>query len=93
MAACTYAWGENFTIGVDGRFVGKQYDDDLNLFPLGRFFVLDATAAREMGHGIQLFFAAENLFNQQYAVQATPVPETGLPFAARVGFRYHLPFH
>jgi outer membrane receptor protein involved in Fe transport len=89
----TYAWGENFTIGVDGRFVGKQYDDDLNLFPLGRFFVLDATAAREMGHGIQLFFAAENLFNQQYAVQATPVPETGLPFAARVGFRYQLPFH
>ncbi|MDE3138170.1 MAG: TonB-dependent receptor, partial [Acidobacteriota bacterium] len=89
----TYAWGENFTIGVDGRFVGKQYDDDLNLFPLGRFFVLDATAAREMGHGVQLFFAAENLFNQQYAVQATPVPEIGLPFAARAGLRYELPFH
>lgn len=88
----TYTWGEKFTIGVDGRFVSRQYDDDLNLFPLGRFFVLDLGAAREMGHGIQLFFAAENLFNQSYAVRATPVPELGLPFTARVGFRYQLPF-
>jgi outer membrane receptor protein involved in Fe transport len=89
----TYAWGEKFTLGVDGRFVGNQYDDDLNLFLLGRFFVLDLSAAREMGHGIQLYFAAENLFNQSYAVQATPVPELGLPFTARAGFRYQLPFH
>ncbi len=89
----TYAWGDNFTFGVDGRFVGKQYDDDLNLFPLGRFFVLDATAARRMGHGVELFFAAENLSNEQYAVEATPVPEIGLPFTARAGVRYHLPFH
>jgi outer membrane receptor protein involved in Fe transport len=88
----TYAWGEKFTLDVDGRFVGKQYDDDLNLFPLGSFFVLDATAVREMGHGVQLFFAAENIFNEQYAVQAMPVPEIGLPFAARVGVRYQLPF-
>jgi outer membrane receptor protein involved in Fe transport len=91
--ASTYAWGEKFTFSVDGRFVGKQYDDDLNLFPLGQYFVLDATAARQMGHGVQLFFAAENLFNEQYAVQTTPVPEIGLPFAARVGLRYQLPFH
>jgi outer membrane receptor protein involved in Fe transport len=89
----TYAWGEKFTIGVDGRLVGLQYDDDRNLFPLGPFFVMDVTAAREMGHGVQLFFAAENLFNEQYEVQATPVPELGLPFAARAGIRYSLPFH
>jgi outer membrane receptor protein involved in Fe transport len=78
-------------ISVDGRMVGKQYDDDQNMFPLGRFFVLDAMAWRSIGHGVELFTAAENLFNVKYATAATPVTRLGLPITARFGLRFEWP--
>ena len=78
-------------ISVDGRFVGKQFDDDQNQFPLGNFFVLDAMASRSIGAGLDLFAAAENLFNERYATAATPIPQLGLPIAARIGLRYQFP--
>ena len=78
-------------VSVDGRFIGKQYDDDQNQFPLGNFFVLDAMAARSVGKGVEFFAAVENLFNEHYATPATPVPELGLPIAARFGMRFQFP--
>ena len=78
-------------ISVDGRFIGKQFDDDQNQFPLGNFFVLDAMASRSIGAGLEVFGAAENLFNEKYTTAATPVPQLGLPFAARIGLRYQFP--
>jgi outer membrane receptor protein involved in Fe transport len=78
-------------VSIDGRFVGKQFDDDQNQFPLGNFFVLDAMASRSIGVGLEVFAAAENLFNEKYATAATPVPQLGLPIAARIGLRYQFP--
>jgi outer membrane receptor protein involved in Fe transport len=78
-------------ISVNGRMVGKQFDDDQNMFPLGRFFVLDAMAWRSIGHGVNLFTAAENLFNVKYATAATPVSQLGLPITARFGLRFEFP--
>lgn len=78
-------------LSVDGRFVGKQFDDDQNQFPLGNFFVLDAMASRSIAAGLEVFGAAENLFNEKYATAATPVPQLGLPIAARIGLRYPFP--
>jgi len=78
-------------ISVNGRMVGKQFDDDQNIFPLGRFFVLDAMAWRSIGYGVELFTAAENLFNVKYATAATPVPQLGLPITARFGLRFQFP--
>jgi outer membrane receptor protein involved in Fe transport len=78
-------------LAVDGRMIGKQFDDDLNSFPLGRFFVLDFIASRSIGHGVELFGAAENLFDVKYAAAATPVTQLGLPIAARVGLRFEFP--
>lgn len=78
-------------ISVNGRMVGKQFDDDQNLFPLGRFFILDAMAWRSIGAGIELFTAAENLFNVKYATAATPIPQLGLPITARFGLRFQFP--
>ncbi len=79
------------TLAIDGRMIGKQFDDDLNTFPLGRFFVLDFIASRSVGHGVELFGAAENLFDVKYAAAATPVTQLGLPIAARVGLRFEFP--
>ncbi len=77
---------------VDGRLVGLQYDDDQNQFPLGRFFVLGAMASRGISHGVEVFAAAENLLNAQYATAATPVPQLGLPITARFGVRFQFPW-
>ncbi|HVB55113.1 MAG TPA: TonB-dependent receptor [Candidatus Acidoferrales bacterium] len=79
------------TFSVDGRMVGKQFDDAPNQFPMGRFFVLDAQASRKISHGVQAFAAVENLFNAKYLFAATPPSEIGLPIAARFGFRCDFP--
>ena len=79
------------SFSVDGRMVGKQYDDDQNQYPLGSFFVLDAMASREIGRGISAYAAVENLLNEKYATAATPITQLGLPITARFGFRYEWP--
>jgi outer membrane receptor for monomeric catechols len=86
-----YANPRIILVSVDGRLIGKQYDDDQNQFPLGSYFVMDVMIARNVGKGFQLFAAVENLFNAQYAAAATPVPELGLPIAGRFGMRFQFP--
>jgi outer membrane receptor protein involved in Fe transport len=86
-----YANPRIILVSVDGRLIGKQYDDDQNQFPLGSYFVMDAMVARNVGKGFQLFAAVENLFNAQYSTAATPVPELGLPIAGRFGMRFQFP--
>jgi outer membrane receptor protein involved in Fe transport len=86
-----YANPRFILVSVDGRLIGKQYDDDQNKFPLGSYFLMDAMVARNVGKGFQLFAAVENLFNAQYSTAATPVPELGLPIAGRFGMRFQFP--
>jgi outer membrane receptor protein involved in Fe transport len=80
-----------FTVSVAGRAIGKQYDDDQNMYPLGSYFVFDAQIAKVLGHGVQVYGAVENLFNESYATAATPVIQLGLPRVGRIGLRYQLP--
>jgi hypothetical protein len=48
-------------------------------------------AWRTIGHGVELFTAAENLFDVKYATAATPVTQLGLPITARFGLRFEWP--
>lgn len=74
-------------VGVQGRYVGKQFDDDQNLLPLARFFVLDAIISHPLRPGVEVFVAGENLLNQQYQIGRTPVLTVGPPVLARAGLR------
>ena len=74
-------------VGIQGRYVGNQFDDDQNLLPLERFFVLDAIISHPLRPGVELFVAGENLLNQQYQIGRTPVLTVGPPLLARVGLR------
>ncbi|MDQ3652851.1 MAG: TonB-dependent receptor [Acidobacteriota bacterium] len=78
------------TVGVQGRATSSQFDDDQNRFRLGRYFTLDALASRRVTRRVDLFIAAENLFNQRYDIGRTPVRTLGPPLLARVGFRLRL---
>lgn len=79
-----------FTLGVQGRAGGQQFDDDQNRFPLGRYFTLDALASRRLTRNFDFFVAAENLLNQRCLVGRTPVTTIGPPLLIRAGIRFRL---
>jgi outer membrane receptor protein involved in Fe transport len=77
-------------VGLQGRLVGAQFDDDQNQFKLDRFFTLDALASRPVGHGVELFAAVENLFDREYTIGRTPLRTVGPPLLARFGIRLRM---
>lgn len=81
---------KNWTAGVQGRFLGNQFDDDQNLLPLGRAFSLDAQVSRQFGRRTSLFFAVQNLTDDRFYTAATPVFTVGPPIFVRGGVRFSL---
>ena len=79
--------GRKWNAGLQGRFLGNQFDDDQNLLPLGRAFSLDAQVSRELGWHTSLFFAVQNLTNDRFYISATPVYTVGPPVFVRGGIR------
>lgn len=86
-------------VSFEGRYSSLQYDDDLNTLPLKQYFIADFFAGHSIAHGITAYIAAENLFNQRYAVTLSPpvapgapeVENLGPPILARIGIRVELP--
>jgi outer membrane receptor protein involved in Fe transport len=80
------AW---FSAQVVARFVGGQFEDDQNTLPLGRYATLDLHLSRAMTSWGTLFFAVENLTDEEYAVARTNegVVSTGTPRIIRGGVR------
>lgn len=82
---------EKFMLSTQGRFVGQQFDDDQNMFPLGHYFAMDLLAAYPLPHGVSVFAAIENLFDERYLVARTPTPNLGPPTLFRIGLRVSYP--
>jgi outer membrane receptor protein involved in Fe transport len=84
-------------LSVQGRFVGNQFDDDQNQYPLGRFYTMDLQIGRNLTRNLEIFAAAENLTNERYNVDNTPNPaggslfNIGPPILYRVGLRLNFP--
>lgn len=83
-----YSHPSALTLGLQGRFVGAQFDDDQNRFVLERFFTLDALVSRPLARGVDLFAAFENLLDDRYSIGRTPVRTVGPPRLARFGVRF-----
>jgi outer membrane receptor protein involved in Fe transport len=77
--------------GLQARIVGPQFDDDLNQFRLPGYASVDAIVSRRLSPAVELFAAAENLFNQRYVVGRTPTTTLGPPLLIRGGLRVRLP--
>lgn len=73
---------------VQLRYNSTQFDDDLNRFLLGSATIVDFSASRAMGGGVELFGAVENLSNDDYDVGRTPTRTIGLPRTVRGGIRW-----
>jgi outer membrane receptor protein involved in Fe transport len=85
-----YAQARGLTFAAQARMSGAQFDDDQNRFRLAPFFTLDAFASRPVSKHMELFAAAEDLFNRRYEVGRTPVTTLGPPLLVRAGFRLRL---
>jgi len=77
-----------WSVAAQGRFAGKQFDDDLNTLPLHSYFTLDAEVSRSVSEHVRLFVAAQNLTGVRYEISATPVFTVGPPVLVRGGFRF-----
>jgi outer membrane receptor protein involved in Fe transport len=86
-AQLRYSNPKTLTIAVQARYVGKQFDDDQNQFPLNGFFTADAYLSRRIRRGIDVYGAAENMFDRRYQVARTPIVQLGPPVMARAGLR------
>lgn len=79
-------WG---LLSLQGRASGRQYDDDQNQFVLHSFFRFDVYGSHQLGANVEVFAAAENLFDRAIEVGRTPILTLGTPRVARVGVRIH----
>ena len=81
------AW---FNAGVQLRFVGGQFEDDVNSLPLGSYVVVDLNLSRAFAKWGEVFVSVENLFDQVYSVGRTTggVVSIGGPRLARGGLRF-----
>jgi outer membrane receptor protein involved in Fe transport len=85
-----------FMLSVQGRFVGNQFDDDQNQYPLGRFYTMDLQVGRNVTRNLEVFAAAENITDERYNVANTPTAtgslfNIGPPILYRVGLRLNFP--
>jgi outer membrane receptor protein involved in Fe transport len=76
------------TMGMQARWSGMQFDDDRNELRLRSYVVVDLFASHPIGRGLDATLAAENIFDRDIEVSATPVITLGQPRAFRVGLRY-----
>lgn len=85
----TYA-NADWLVGAQGRFVGRQFDDDQNTLPLQKFFTLDAEVSRAVSERVRVFAAFQNLTGSRYQISSTPVFTVGPPVLFRLGGRVSL---
>jgi outer membrane receptor protein involved in Fe transport len=78
------------TAAAQVRFSGEQYDDDLNLFVLDPYGVMDVQVSRAVTRGLVGFVAVENVFDQVYDAGRTPIRLVGWPRTVRFGVRIAL---
>ena len=92
-AQLSYDNPRGLTFGVQARYGGRQFDDDLNSLPLGSYWTVDALVEHAVNEWVSVFVAAENLRNVQYEVGRTPVLTVGPPRTLRGGLRVRLRGH
>ncbi len=76
------------TASVQARWSALQFDDDLNELRLDGYMATDVFLSRDVGRGLAVTLAAENVFDERIEAGATPVITLGQPRAIRVGLRF-----
>ena len=80
-------------LNVQLRATDAQFDDDQNQFRLAGFAAVDLYASRRLSRFLDVFFAAENVFNDRIEAGRTPVVTLTAPRTARAGIKLTLRKH
>lgn len=73
---------------IMGRYLSRQFADDLNTQPIADFVVLDAAIRKRLGRHWTLTLDAENLTDRQYiATQTGAIKTLGAPLLVMAGVR------
>jgi outer membrane receptor protein involved in Fe transport len=73
----------NFALG--GRYVSRQFDDDLNQFPLSGYFLLEDRVQFRVSDWMRAYVAMENSLDREYQIARTPSVMVGAPRQVRAG--------
>lgn len=74
-----------------GRYVDRQYDDDLNRLSLPGYFVTDLFVAYRFLSGVDAYLACENLLDRSYVTARTPAESLGSGILVRAGVKLAWP--
>ena len=84
--ALTLGHPDRVQIMLRGRYLSRQFADDLNTQPVADFVVLDASIQKKLGRFVRLFLDAENLTDRRYiATQTGAIKTLGVPFLMMAG--------
>lgn len=78
-AALAFDYKRGVWATAQARWIGRQFEDDLNTLVLPGYLIIDGLISRALAHNLRLFVAVENLLNRQYSVGRTPVEQLGSP--------------
>lgn len=76
------------TLTAQVRYLGPQFEDDLNTLPIGAVVLVDARAARRLGRGLEVFVSVQNLFDRPYVVGRAGVDTVGAPRTFEIGLAF-----
>ena len=76
---------------AEWRHIGRQFDDDRNVFALERSSTVDARVGWQVTRRLELFAAVENALDEEQDVGRTPLRTIGLPRTMRMGVRFVFP--
>jgi outer membrane receptor protein involved in Fe transport len=85
-----YRPDDRWFVGVQSRATSGQYEDDLNTLRLRPYLAVDASSSFRVRKGVEVFGAAENIFNNRYDIGLTPARIVGPPASLRIGLRFSL---
>ena len=84
--ALTLGHPDRVQVTLLGRYLSRQFADDLNTQPVADFVVLDASIQKKLGRFVRLFLDAENLTDRRYiATQTGAIKTLGAPFLVMAG--------
>jgi outer membrane receptor protein involved in Fe transport len=79
-----------FSANLQLRYIGEQYENDVNTLPMGGVWLTDVFANWHATRHLDVFLAVENLFDETYLVGRSGVDTTGQPRFVHGGVRLKL---
>ena len=78
-----------FTLGVDGKYVGPRFDDDLNTVELADFYLIGLRVNKPLTQTVTAYIKVENLLDEKFEVARTRagLADMGAPRWISAGMR------